>query len=69
LRDVREGVVSGEPFRSPGAHALDDSETEPLDFWATTDEKSVPGKQVKDLYHPKASNNLGLDIDLSKNQK
>jgi hypothetical protein len=69
LRDVREGVVSGEPFHSPGAQALDVPAAEPLDFWATTDEKSVPGKQVKDLYHPKASNNLGVDIDLSKNQK
>lgn len=69
LRDVREGVVSGEPFHSPGAQALDVPAAEPLDFWATTDEKSAPGKQVKDLYHPKASNNLGLDIDLSKNQK
>lgn len=70
LRDVREGLVSDEPFHSAAVESEDfKPDEQPLDFWADVDENAIDNRQVSDLYKPKASNKLGLDIDLSKNDK
>jgi pilus assembly protein FimV len=69
LRDEREGGVSDQLYHSPASAKAAQAEVEPLDFWATTDTEKLEPKQVADIYKPKSSHKIGLDIDLSGSDK
>jgi hypothetical protein len=69
LRDEHEGGVSDQLYHSAAGAKAVQSEVEPLDFWATSDSTKLEPRQVADIYKPKASNKIGLDIDLSDSDK